>query len=157
MSASGVDRQRSPVRRRFLHLVALPLALAAPIALSGQEPPPERDNTTVALQLGAGSLHGWNVASVTYELFPRGQDQVALFAVAGLGTILGGAGVAYYTSRYGTGLTASAVAGIAGAHVNAGGRIRLSSRSFLTGGVGYGLYFLQLEGFMPYLAWERRL
>lgn len=106
-------------------------------------------------QIGAGSLRGWDFASLPFEVFPGDQEEVGVFAVAGLGTIMIGAGVAYYSNLRGTGLTASAVAGLAGAHINGGGRLAIDRLGFLTAGVGYGSYFLQHHGLLPYLSWER--
>lgn len=116
---------------------------------------PEPGGALVTAQLGAGSLRGWNFASISYEVFPGNQKVVGLFAVAGLGTILAGVGAAYYSNLHGSGLTASAVAGIAGAHVNLGGRFRVGRTGYVTAGAGYGSYFLQHHGVMPYLGWER--
>lgn len=109
------------------------------------------------IQAGAGSARGWNYASIALEMFPGDQDSLGLFAVAGLGTIMVGGGVAWYGDRDGTGPVASAVAGVAGAHVNGGWQIRLGELGFLAAGAGYGAYFLQHQGFLPYLSWEYRL
>ena len=76
------------------------------------------------------------------------------YLVAGTGTILVGAGAAYYTNRYGTGFVVAATAGILGAHASIGGQLALGRDWFLGGGVGYGSYFLQHQGALPYLSVE---
>lgn len=138
---------------------ALALVLLFPGAIHAQEPQPTPlgDDFMVTLQVGAGSLRGWNFASVAVEMFPGDQEKVGVFAVAGLGTILAGAGVAYYGNRDGTGLTAAAVGGLAGGHVQLGGQVDLGEWGFLTGGLSYGSYFLQHHGVLPYLGWEYRM
>lgn len=145
-------------------LVIAALLVPAPVTAQGSaadthagagEGTDEGGGALITAQLGAGSLRGWNFASISYEVFPGDQEVVGLFAVAGLGTILAGVGAAVYSNLHGSGLTASAVAGLTGAHVNLGGRFGVGRVGFLTAGVGYGSYFLQHHGFMPYLSWER--
>jgi len=83
-------------------------------------------------------------------------DNMTFFLTGGLGTILGGAGIACYSNRDGNGVAASATAGIAGAHVNLAYQFKLGQRGFLIAGGSYGVYFMQYDGFLPVLSYEYR-
>lgn len=109
-----------------------------------------------SVQVGVGGARAWNLAGMNVEYFPR-SEHLALFATAGFGTILGGGGVIYYADRPGRGLFASATAGLAGAHIQGGAQLPLSSRVSATLGVSYGAYFLQYVGLLPILALEYTL
>lgn len=116
--------------------------------------PPSRPGGRWVAHLGAGSLHAWNFVGLTRE-WRRGRFRP--FVTGGLGTILIGAGAAYYTNPDGSGLVLSATAGIAGAHATAALDLRLSQRWGLVLGGSYGTYFLQYRGLLPVAALQVRL
>lgn len=88
-----------------------------------------------------------------------GDGAVRTFVTGGLGSIFIGGGVAWYMNTDRTGLTATAAGGLLGWQVALAGQIPLddAKRWMLTGGVSYGLFFIQYQGFLPVLALEYRL
>lgn len=140
----------------FSRLAALLVVAGATISQTVEAIAQESPNRiTYTAHVGAGGSKAWNFVGATVEYFPSG-DHVSLFATGGLGTILAGVGAAVYTNRTGSGLFASATAGIAGAHVQSGALLRMGSRTYLTLGVSYGSYFLQHTGFLPVAGLEYR-
>ena len=146
------------MRRTIFRLLILLLTMGAPAAVLAQEneaPPSESDGPrTWTVHAGAGSSKAWNFTGVTKEFLLN--EHTAFFLTAGFGTILVGGGAAYYTNRSGNGLVASATAGLAGAHLNLGGQLRVSRRGFLTAGGSFGTYFLQYRGPLPFASFEYR-
>ncbi|TAJ76506.1 MAG: hypothetical protein EPO42_12400 [Gallionellaceae bacterium] len=88
-----------------------------------------------------------------------GDGAVRAFVTGGLGSIFIGGGVAWYMNPDRTGLTAVATGGLLGWQVALAGQIPLDEarRWMLSGGVSYGLFFIQYQGFLPVLALEYRL
>lgn len=116
--------------------------------------PPAVSSPRWSAHVGVGSARAWNFVGITMDIVRRGRTSTYL--AAGFGTILIGLGAAYHANRDGSGIVLSATAGLAGAHANAGYQIRLADRTFLTGGVSAGSFFLQHNGVLPFLAFERR-
>ena len=146
------------MRRITFRLLILTLVMGFPATALAQEAAGRSSETapprTWAVHLGAGSAKAWNFMGVTKEFLLN--EHTTLFLTAGFGTILVGGGAAYYTNRSGSGLVASATAGLAGAHLNLGGQLKVSRRGFLTAGGSFGTYFLQYRGSLPFAAFEYR-
>ena len=104
--------------------------------------------------IGAGSLGAWNYMGVRREVML--DEHLSWYLAGGLGTILVGGGVGYYSARDGNGFAVSASAGVVGANANLVYQFRLDDRDFIVAGVSYGSFFMQYEGFAPVLAFERR-
>lgn len=103
---------------------------------------------------GLGSLGAWNYAGVRREV--ARSEHVSTYLAGGLGTILFGAGVAYYSARDGNGVAASATIGVVGAHANLMYQFRLDAKDYIVAGASYGQFFMQYQGWAPVLAYERR-
>jgi hypothetical protein len=86
---------------------------AIPMILATATPSIAQEGTAVAktwtFSAGLGSTKAWNLVGITKEVFVT--DRTSLFATAGLGEMILGAGVAYYGNREGNGVVVSAVAG----------------------------------------------
>ena len=104
--------------------------------------------------LGAGSSRAWNFVGVSRDVMQKGA--FSLYWSAGIGTILIGAGVAWYSNRPGSGLVFSSTVGIVGADIAAVARLRLAKQIFLSAGACYGSFFMQYNGFVPIFAYEQQ-
>lgn len=85
----------------------LPVMALAQDGTAGQ--PAADPPNTWTLSGGLGSTKAWNLVGVTKE-FLMGAN-TSLFVAAGLGEMILGAGVAFYSDREGNGVVVSAVAG----------------------------------------------
>ncbi len=136
-----------------LHLALLSCGAAQAQSVDRSEnQTPQRETWTA--HGGLGSSKAWNFVGVSKDFWRT--DHLSFYAAAGFGTILVGAGAAYYMQRTGNGVVLSATAGMAGMHASAVYQLRLGGGNYLVGGGSYGAYFLQYEGFLPVLAFERR-
>ena len=97
------------------------LFLVSPAAAENLTLPQTSSGTSIprwTVQAGAGSSRAWNLVGFSFDV--ARSEHVSAYLAAGLGTILVGAGVAYFSTRQGNGVVVSGTAGIVGAHVNAG-------------------------------------
>jgi hypothetical protein len=142
---------------RFLIHIVLWFVVVLPAAAENIAVPQVPSSEAIprwTVQAGAGSSRAWNLVGISYDVVAV--KHVSAYVSAGLGTILGGAGVAYFSNRQGNGLVVSGNAGVVGAHVNAGYQFRLGNKGYLVGGASYGYFFLQYKGAMPFVGYEYR-
>ncbi len=144
---------RLPHLALALHLTLLGCIAAQAQGTESSEDEENRREAWIA-QAGAGSSRAWNFVGLSKDVWRT--EHLSFYAAAGFGTILVGAGAAYYTKRAGNGVVLSATAGAAGGHANATYQLRLGGGSYLIGGGSYGIYFLQYEGPLAVIAYEYR-
>lgn len=141
----------------------LPLMFAVTLpgiafAADGQEPASTiRDETTWTFNGGLGSCKAWNLVGITKELIVS--EHASVFATAGLGEMILGAGVAFYVNRKSSGVVASAVAGT-GQQFALTYRWKMKSENFLVLGGSYvrvfGFSDVNQPGLLPVIAYEHR-
>ena len=138
---------------KYCPAVLLALLTIAPAALAQDAPVPQVQTSGSlprwTVQAGLGSTRAWNLVGVSVDLARF--EHVSVYLSGGMGTILAGAGVAYFSNRRGNGVVLSATAGLVGAHVNAGYQFNLGRGSFLVGGASLGYFFCSTRAF--YLLW----
>jgi hypothetical protein len=132
----------------LIFLLVIPSSITANAARG-----PEAERVT--LHAGYGSLRAWNYAGISWDFLAS--RHASMFVTGGIGTIFAGGGFALFTNRNGTGLNTAFTIGFLGGHINTGGQIKMGDYGFLTGGVGWGSYFTQHDGLMPFIGWEWRL
>lgn len=107
-----------------------------------------------SVNVGPGSQAAWNWAGISRNFLIN--RNFAFFLTAGVGTILFGGGISWYHDYCRSGPVVSGTVGIAGGHANVGYQFRYDDSSYLQIGAGYGSYFMQFNGVMPYAAYEYR-
>jgi hypothetical protein len=84
-------------------------------------------------------------------------DHFSLFVTGGLTSPFIGGGAAYYvTSYHKRSFVFSSAIGAVGAQANAAYQWKVGKRGFVTTGVSYGLYALEIDGFVPLISYEIR-
>lgn len=107
-----------------------------------------------SVNLGPGTQTAWNWAGISRNFFLN--NNLAVFLTAGAGTIFVGGGVAWYHNFVGSGPVVSGTIGIIGGHANVGYQIKYDKSTYFLMGAGYGSYFMQHNGFLPYASYEYR-
>jgi len=97
----------------FARIIAPAAFMILPVTAGAQDEIARQSATdppnTWTLSGGLGSTKAWNLVGVTKEYLLGANT--ALFVAAGLGEMILGAGVAFYSNREGNGVVVSAVAG----------------------------------------------
>lgn len=136
------------MHKRWILWVLISVSLST--ILWGKSP---RNSGNYIVSAGFGTAEAWNFVGLTREF---GQGQVRFFATGGLGTILIGGGVVFYSNPGGSGFMGALTGGMVGYHANLTYQQRLGNMGVVSVGGSYGYYFMQYIGPMPVVAYSYR-